>query len=80
MIIFGEAIAIGTTGVENFIFKQCDEYIRRIMDDLEKNDCNEMISTETGEIIELDELHRVRGILSGLPLMSAMYKDKLSQK
>ena len=80
MIIFGKAIAIRTTDTENFIFNECYDYIGKIVDEMQKNDCNEMISTETGEVIEIHELYRMRGILDGLPIMSAMYKDKMSQK
>ena len=66
---------IRTNSTENFFFEECDRYIGKIVDAMEENDCNVIQSTETGEVVELHELKRVRGILSGLSIIDIMYKD-----
>lgn len=64
-----------TNDAENFFFEECDRYIGKIIDAMEENGCNVIQSTETGEVVELYELKRVRGILSGLPIIDIMYED-----
>lgn len=66
---------IRTNDVENFFFEECDRYIGKIVDAMEENDCDIIMSTETGEVVELHELRRMRGILSGLPIIDIMFKD-----
>ena len=76
MYIFKNVKAgIRTNSTENFFFEKCDRYIDKIIDAMEENDCNVIQSTETGEVIELHELKRVRGVLSGLSIVDIMYKD-----
>lgn len=76
MYIFKNVKAgIRTNSTENFFFEECDRYISKIVDAMEENDCNVIQSTETGEVVELYELKRVRGILSGLSIIDIMYKD-----
>lgn len=76
MYIFKNAkVGIRTNDTENFFFEECDRYISKIIDTMVANDCNEMISTETGEVVTLNELRRVKGILTGLPIIDIMYKD-----
>ena len=76
MIIFEKTIPIMTTVEEDKVFTDCYDIIDTIVDTLVQNECDEMIASETGEIITLDELCRMKGILSGLPIMSMMYSTK----
>lgn len=76
MIIFEKTIPIMTTLEEDNTFEKCYEIIDTITDALIQNECNEMIASETGEIITLDDLRRMKGILSGLPIMTMMYSTK----
>lgn len=74
MYIFTNAkVGMRTNEVENFMFEECDRYIGKIIDTMIENDCDEMMSTETGEVVTLNDLRRVRGILSGLPIIDIMY-------
>ena len=66
---------IRTNSTENFFFEECDRYIGKIINAMKENDCDVLQSTETGEVVELFELQRMRGILSGLPIIDIMYKD-----
>jgi hypothetical protein len=43
------------------------------MDLMKSLNCNEMISEVTGEVVTLEDLGRMRGILGGLPIMTTMY-------
>ena len=76
MIIFEKTIPIMTTLEEDNTFEKCYEIIDTITDALIQNKCNEMVASETGEVITLDDLRRVKGILSGLPIMTMMYSTK----
>lgn len=76
MIIFEKTIPIMTTLEEDNTFEKCYEIIDTITDALIQNECNEMVASETGEVITLDDLKRVKGILSGLPIMTMMYSIK----
>lgn len=76
MKVLTQMIAITTTIKEDEVFTECDHIIDNIIDILEWNNCDEMMSIETGEVITLDEFKRMRGILGGLPHMSMMYKNK----
>ncbi len=76
MIIFEKTIPIMTTLEEDNTFEKCYEIIDTITDALIQNECNEMIASETGEVITLDDLRRMKGILSGLPIMTMMYSTK----
>ena len=76
MIIFEKTIPIMTTLEEDTAFEKCYEIIDTITDALIQNECNEMIASETGEVITLDDLRRMKGILSGLPIMTMMYSTK----
>ena len=67
-------VGMRTNETENFVFEVCYDYIGRIVDTMNEHDCNEIISTETGEIITISDLRRVRGVLSGLPIVDIMYK------
>ena len=69
-------VGMRTDETENMIFEVCDERISKIIDAMSENDCDEMMSTETGEVVTLSDLRRVRGILSGLPIIDIMYKHK----
>ena len=69
-------VGMRTDETENMIFEVCDERIGKIIDAMNEHDCNEMMSTETGEVVTLSDLRRVRGILSGLPIIDIMYKCK----
>ena len=73
MHIFTAKVGMKTNEVENFMFEECDRYIGKIVDAMIENECVEIISIETGEVVTLEELQRVRGILSGLPIIDIMY-------
>lgn len=51
---------------EQECFKTVDDSIRQLYNYLEKRGVTRMVCTDTGELIEMDELIRVRGILDGL--------------
>lgn len=59
---------------ENKVFKECDSLIKDIMIAMIENDCDELMSSTTGELITYRDLGRVRGILDALPRMTTMYK------
>lgn len=76
MFIFKNVKAgIRTNSTENFFFEECDRYIGEIVRAMEENGCDVLQSTETGEVVELHELRRMRGILSGLPIIDIMLKE-----
>ncbi len=76
MIIFEKTVPIMTTLEEDKVFEKCYDIISVIVDALNQNECDEMIASETGEVITLDDLRRMKGILSGLPIMNMMYSTK----
>ena len=47
-------------------FKTVDDSIRQLYNYLEKRGVTRMVCTDTMELIEIDELIRVRGILDGI--------------
>ena len=51
---------------EQECFKTVDDSIRQLYNYLEKHEVTRMVCTDTGELIEMDELIRIRGILDGL--------------
>ena len=51
---------------EQECFKTVDDSIRQLYNYLEKRGVTRMVCTDTGELIEIDEFIRVRGILDGL--------------
>jgi len=67
-------VGVRTNDFENFVFEECDRYISKIVDTMVENSCDEMMSTETGEVVTLNDLRRVRGILTGLPIIDIMYE------
>lgn len=73
MIIFTKTFPITTTFEEDKVFEKCYDIIDVIVDTLNQYECDEMIASKTGEVITLDELKRMKGILSGLPIMDTMY-------
>lgn len=76
MIIFEKTIPIMTTLEEDNVFEKCYDIIDTITNALIQNECNEMVASETGEVITLDDLRRMKGILGGLPIMTMMYSTK----
>lgn len=76
MYIFDKSYPITTTIEEDNIFEKCYDVISEIIDVLEQNGCDEMIADETGEVITLFDFRRMKGILSGLPIMTRMYSTK----
>lgn len=76
MTIFKKSFPIVTTIEEDRIFEKCYEIVDDIIDILIQYECDEMIADETGEVITLDDFRRMKGILSGLPIMTRMYSTK----
>ena len=76
MKIFTKTIPIVTDKNEDRVFMECYNMIDNIMTIMFDYNCDEMISSETGEVITLDDLKRMKGVLSGLPIMSMMYSTK----
>ena len=73
MFVNTNHIHIATSADEDKLFNECNEAIAHIMDLMKSLNCNEMISEVTGEVVALEDLGRMRGILSGLPIMTTMY-------
>lgn len=76
MIIFKKSFPIVTTMEEDKVFEKCYEIIDEITNTLMQYECDEMIADETGEVITLDDFRRMKGILSGLPIMTRIYSTK----
>lgn len=76
MFVDTNYIHVATSVDEDRLFKECDEAIAHIVALMHSLDCDEMISELTGEVVTLDDLKRMRGILSGLPIMMRMYKTE----
>lgn len=51
---------------ERDILREVNRILFCIQDMMTENDADEMISLSTGEVIERDELSRLRGIIGGL--------------
>lgn len=51
---------------ENFSLVQTDILLDKIIADFEENEATIIESPITGEVITLNELHRMKGIISGL--------------
>lgn len=79
MLTYKTKVSVRTTSEENAIFNKCDELLGNIIDTMVENDCDEMASHLTGELVELKELRRMRGILSGMSIMTTMYDSKSSK-
>lgn len=76
MKTFTKTIPIMTEEKEDKMFAECYDMIDNIMTIMFDYNCDEMISAETGEIITLSDLGRMKGVLSGLPIMTMMYSTK----
>ena len=74
MIVIKNVYSIMTSGDEDKVFDTCNGLIENIMTAMKDNDCDELMSSTTGELITYNELCRMRGILEELPLMTIMYK------
>lgn len=76
MIIIKNVYSIMTLGDEDKVFNACNGLIENIMTAMKENDCDELMSSTSGEVITYNDLCRMRGVLSGLPIMTIMYKAK----
>lgn len=76
MHTFNKTIPIITDENEDKIFDECYKMIDDIMTIMFDYNCDEMMSLDTGEVITLRDLGRMKGILSGLPIMHIMYSTK----
>lgn len=76
MFVHFNQICVNTSYEEDNIFEECDNKIATILDILAAIECDEMISDLTGEVITVKDLRRVRGILSGLPMMTRAYESR----
>lgn len=76
MKTFSKTIPIITDKNENKVFIECYDIIDNIMTIMFDYNCDEMMSLDTGEVITLHDLARMKGILSGLPIMHIMYSTK----
>lgn len=76
MFVNTNYIHIATSVEEDKLFNECNEAIVQIVNLMKSLDCNEMISELTGEVVTLEDLMRMRGILGGLPIMTTMYNTK----
>lgn len=76
MKTFTKTIPIITEEKEDKMFAECYDMIDNIMTIMFDYNCDEMISAETGEIITLSDLGRMKGVLGGLPIMTMMYSTK----
>ena len=74
MFVDTNYIHIATSVDEDRLFDECNEAVAHIVALMRSLGCNEMISETTGEVVTLDDLRRMRGVLGGLPLMTRMYK------
>lgn len=64
---------VETTTEENNMFMRCNIILDTIITDMVENNCNALASETTGEVISLNELKRMRGILGGFPNITFMY-------
>lgn len=76
MYILENSIPIFTDNTEDKVFAQCENIINGIVVMMKDYDCNECMSTSTGEVITIEDLRRTIGILGGLPNISVMYSTK----
>lgn len=76
MQTFTKTIPIITDESEDKVFAECYDMIDNIMTIMSDYNCDTMTGTETGEVITLNDLRRMKGILSGLPIMTMMYSTK----
>lgn len=76
MHTFNRTIPIITDENEDKVFDECYKMIDDIMTIMFDYNCDEMMSLDTGEVITLRDLGRMKGILSGLPIMHIMYSTK----
>lgn len=76
MHTFNKTIPIITDENEDKVFDECYKMIDDIMTIMFDYNCDEMMSLDTGEVITLRDLGRMKGILSGLPIMHIMYSTK----
>lgn len=76
MVVIKNATQIYTTVDEDKTINECFEIINGIMAQMCSCDCDEMQSLATGEVITVDDLRRVLGVLDGLPHMGVMYKAR----
>ena len=76
MYIYNKSIGFCTSFEEDNIINECRDIIDTIIHVMEDKECNEIISMHTGEVVGLDELRRVCGILDGLPRINLMYPTK----
>lgn len=76
MHTFNKTIPIITDENEDKVFDECYKMIDDIMTIMFDYNCDEMMSLDTGEVITLCDLGRMKGILSGLPIMHIMYSTK----
>ena len=76
MKTFTKTIPIMTEEKEDKMFAECYDMIDNIMTIMFDYNCDEMISAETGEIITLSDLGRMKGVPGGLPIMTMMYSTK----
>lgn len=59
-------INITLTEYERAVMKEAEMIIGELKKRFEMNRCSTIIAMETGEVIELKETSRVRGVLNGL--------------
>ena len=76
MYIYDKSIGFCTSFEEDNVINKCRDIIDTLIHVMEDKECDEIISMHTGEVISLDELRRVCGILDGLPRISLMYSTK----
>ncbi len=74
MTVIKNVYSIMTSLDEDKVFDMCNSLIEDIMKTMKENDCDELMSSTTGELITYRDLCRMRGVLEGLPIMTIMYK------
>lgn len=74
MTVIKNVYSIMTSLEEDTVFETCDGLIEKIMNAMKENECDELMSSTTGEIITYRDLGRMRGVLDGFPRMTMMYK------
>ena len=74
MTVIKSVYSILTSNDEDKVFEECDNLIKDIMNVMHENECDELMSSVTGELITYNDLCRMRGVLEGLPYMTMMYK------
>lgn len=74
MTVIKNVYSIMTSLEEDKVFEECGSLIKDIMTAMKENDCDELMSSTTGELITYRDLGRMRGVLDGLPRMTIMYK------